>query len=205
MSNMSFDLTIEPSTFDLWHVILASTAVFFVLLFLIVLIWGFSNQRTKVPAESEVKIVEKIVEIEKIVQSPAPEPIILREMTTDAAIQILAILQKEARFIDFIQEDMTAYSDAEIGGAARMVQQGCKKAIDEHFNLVQVASQSEGETVTLEKGYDSGLYRVIGHVTGEPPFKGVLVHKGWRVNSVSLPKLTESHDAMVIACAEVEL
>lgn len=217
MNTYTIDLALRPNTFDLWHVCLAGTVVVLALLLIVVLIsvlLGMRRCKRNVPAtpaaqvpvsEPEVKVVEKIVEVEKIVQAPAPEPVILTEATPDAALQLLSLLQKEARFIDFIKEDVSAYTDADIGAAARVVHQGCNKAINEHFTLAPVSQDQEGSRVTLNKGFDAASYRLTGNIVGEAPFSGTLVHKGWQVTDLRLPKLTEGHNAKIIAAAEVEL
>jgi hypothetical protein len=155
--------------------------------------------------EPIVKVVEKIVEVEKLVPAPAPEPVILKEATPDAALQLLGLLQSQARFIDFIKEDLAGFSDADIGVAARVVHEGCNKAINEHFTLAPVRTEQEGGKISLPKGFDAASVRLTGNIVGEPPFTGTLVHKGWQVTGIRLPKLTQSHNASIIAPAEVEL
>jgi hypothetical protein len=157
------------------------------------------------PTEPVVKIVEKIVEVEKLVQAPAPEPVVLKEATPDAALQLLGLLQKEARFIDFIKEDIAAFSDADIGVAARVVHEGCNKAINEHFTLATVRSEQEGSKISLPEGFDAATVRLTGNIVGTAPFTGTLVHKGWQVTGIRLPKLTSGHNAAIVAPAEVEL
>lgn len=216
----AIDLTLRPTTFDLWHVCLAGTVLGLSLILIFVLLSmliGMSRCRKKhadtakvvptvAPApESAVKIVEKIVEVEKIVPGPAPEPVILKESTPDAALQLLGLLQQQARFIDFIKEDLSGFSDADIGVAARVVHEGCNKVINEHFTLATVRSEQEGGKVTLPKGFDAASVRLTGKVTGEAPFTGTLVHKGWQVTQIRLPKLTQGYNAAIIAPAEVEL
>lgn len=129
----------------------------------------------------------------------------LEEAKPDAALQLLGLLQRDGRFIDFLQEDVTAYADADIGAAARVVHEGCRKTLREHFTLEPVTMEAEGGFVTLEKGYDAAAVRVIGKVVGEPPFTGTLTHRGWRVTEVRLPKVAVGHDARILASAEVEL
>jgi hypothetical protein len=114
-------------------------------------------------------------------------------------------LQKEARFIDFIKEDISAYADAEIGVAARVVHEGCNKAINEHFTLSPVRTELEGNKITLTQGFDAAAVRLTGNIVGTAPFTGTLIHKGWQVNAIRLPKLTQGHNASIIAPAEVEL
>ncbi|MGJ0489524.1 DUF2760 domain-containing protein [Methylobacter sp.] len=217
-TNYAIDLTLVPTTFDLWHVYLAGAVVLLSLILIILLlamVISLARGRKKAVApviapaapapEPEVKVVEKIVEVEKIVHAPAPEPVILKEATPDAALQLLGLLQKEARFIDFIKEDISAYGDADIGIAARVVHEGCNKAINEHFSLAPVRGEQEGTKVVLPQGFDAASVRLTGNIVGSAPFNGTLVHKGWKVTDIRLPKLTQGHNAHIVAPAEVEL
>lgn len=135
----------------------------------------------------------------------APAPVVLREATPDAALQLLTLFQREARLIDFTQENLAAYSDADIGAAARVVHEGCNKVLREHFSIEPVRSESEGSRIVLEAGFDAATVRLTGNVVGSAPFRGALSHRGWRATSVRLPKLAEAHDASILAPAEVEL
>ncbi len=137
--------------------------------------------------------------------APAPAAPALKESPPDAALQLLALLQRDARLIDFAQEDLGGYSDAQIGAAARVVHDGCAKVLREHFRIVAVRDEAEGSPVTLAAGFDAQAVRLTGQVVGQPPFRGRLGHRGWRAAEVRLPRLAEGHDASVIAPAEVEL
>lgn len=142
------------------------------------------------------------------VAAPTPAPVApapLKEATPDAALQLLALLQRDARLIDFVQEDLTGYSDAEIGGPARLVHEGCAKVLRAHFTLAPVRPEAEGSRITLNQGFDARAIRLTGNVVGQAPFQGALSHRGWRATEVKLPKLAEGHDAAVLAQAEVEL
>lgn len=211
MNAYAIDLTLKPTTFDLWHVCLAGTVALLSLILIVLLlsmVIGRMRCKKKSAAQSAepaVKIVEKIVEVEKLVQVPAPEPVVLKEATPDAALQLLGLLQKEARFIDFIKEDLASFSDADIGIAARVVHEGCNKAINEHFTLAAVRNEQEGSKITLPEGFDAAEVRLTGNIVGTPPFTGTLVHKGWQVTGIRLPKLTSGHNAAIVAAAEVEL
>jgi len=213
MEHYTIDLSLQPTTFDLWHICLAGTVVLLALMLIVLLlsmVIALSRRKAETiqqPLEPIVKIVEveKIIEVEKLVQAPKPEPVVLKEATPDAALQLLGLLQKEARFIDFIEEDIAAYSDADIGVAARVVHEGCRKAINEHFTLAPVRSEAEGNKITLQQGFDAATVRLTGNIVGTAPFTGTLIHKGWQVTNVRLPKLTQGHNAAIIAAAEVEL
>ncbi|NML97192.1 DUF2760 domain-containing protein [Paraburkholderia sp. RP-4-7] len=138
--------------------------------------------------------------------APAPQPApTLKEATPDAALQLLGLLQRDARFIDFVEEDIKGYSDADIGAAARLVHDGCRATLREHFTIRPVRDEAEGSRVTLAEGFDATSIRLTGNVVGKAPFNGSISHRGWRVDEVRLPKLTGSHNAKVIAPAEVEL
>jgi hypothetical protein len=127
------------------------------------------------------------------------------EVDTTSALQLLAILQREGRFIDFVQEDMVGFGDAEIGAAARVVQEGCKRGLAAYVDVASVRTESEGAQVLLESGYDAQATRVTGNVSGQPPYRGVLAHHGWRVTRIVLPVLSASHDSRIVAPAEVEV
>jgi hypothetical protein len=155
--------------------------------------------------EGKPALPPSVEEKPKAAKKEPKKEVVLREAGPEAALQLLALLQREGRFVDFVQEDMSTFSDAEIGGAARVVHDGCKKALAEHLPVEPVRSEPEGASVTLEKGFDASKVRLTGNVTGEPPYRGTLAHRGWRVTSVTLPKMSEGHDAKIVAPAEVEL
>ena len=137
--------------------------------------------------------------------APAPAAAPLRETLPESALQLLALLQQEGRFIDFLQEDVNSYSDAEIGGAARVVHDGCHKVVQDYLRIEPVRSEAEGARLTLAAGFDAAAVRLTGNVVGQAPFTGTLMHRGWRVAEITLPKLAEGHDARVLAPAEVAL
>ena len=139
-----------------------------------------------------------------LVVAEPPKPL-LKETLPDSALQLLALLQREGRFVDFLEENVTAYSDAEIGGAARVVHEGCRKVIRDYLQIEPVRAEAEGARLTLAAGFDAATVRLTGNVVGQPPFTGALMHRGWRVTEIKLPKLAEGHDVRVLAPAEVEL
>jgi hypothetical protein len=137
---------------------------------------------------------------------PLPQPAAkLHEAPPDSALVLLGLLQKEGRFVDFLQEQITGYSDNEIGAAARVVHEGCQRVLKDYLSITPVRTEAEGSRVTLERGFDAAAVRPIGNVVGEPPFTGSLVHRGWRADAVRLPKVTSSRDVSILAPAEVEL
>jgi hypothetical protein len=142
---------------------------------------------------------------EKLSAPQAPSRPLFQEVQPDAALQLLGLLQQEGRFIDFLEEDVAGFSDNEIGAAARVVHQGCRKAVRDHFQILPIRTDQEGSRVTLPEGFDASSVRLSGNVVGKPPYTGSLVHRGWRVAEVSLPKVAAGHDVRILASAEVEL
>lgn len=136
---------------------------------------------------------------------PEPTPPVKPEQPPEAAaIQMLAILQRKGRLIDFLQEDIAPFADDQIGAAVRNVHAGCREALAEHVTLEPVLDQPEGSRVTIEPGFDAGEIRLTGNVAGDPPFTGALQHRGWRAVRVELPELMQTQ-RRVVAAAEVEI
>lgn len=139
------------------------------------------------------------------VQLPAPAAVAKPARDLRPALQLLAVLQREGRLVDFIQQDIATYSDADVGAAARVVHDGCRRAIQGVAQLESVRSEAEGQSVTIPGGFDAHALRLTGNVSGEPPFRGQLRHKGWRVTQITLPDVVDESDCTVVAPAEVEL
>ena len=208
---MNFDLTPQlPATFDLTHIMLAGIAV--ILFFAFVL---KPSKRILVDAETDDSTTDDTPSIgvadtedKKIDSTAVPtvkEPSPTKESSPESALQFLGLLQQEARLIDFVQEEIGAYSDEEVGAAARVVHEGSKKAINEYFTLSPIRTEDEESRVTLAEGFNASEVRLTGNVVGAAPFTGTLIHRGWRAEAVNLPKLSAGHDTTILAAAEVEL
>jgi hypothetical protein len=135
----------------------------------------------------------------------APAPLPSRVPDSAPALQLLSLLQREGRLVDFLQQDIADFPDADVGAAARVVHEGCRKALRSHADIEPVRSETEGGRVKLEAGFDADAVKLVGDVKGEPPYAGVLRHRGWRAKKLELPVLLGGHDAWILAPAEVEL
>jgi hypothetical protein len=122
-----------------------------------------------------------------------------------SGLAVLSMLQREGRLIDFLKEDMAAFSDAEIGAAARVVHAGCRKVFSQYFTIEPALPEAEGAAIQVPAGFDAQRIRLTGHVAGQPPFRGTLKHHGWVATAVRLPAVSETLDPRVLAAAEVEL
>jgi hypothetical protein len=139
---------------------------------------------------------------------PVPMPVPAAGKQAEAEIVgFLATLQERGRLVDFLMEDITSYDDAQVGAAARVVHEGCKAALREHFEIRSVREESEGSSVTVPIGYAADEYRLIGNLRGAGPFSGTLVHRGWKTEWVKLPRIVRVNADRLptIAPAEVEL
>ena len=123
----------------------------------------------------------------------------------DPAVALLALLQREGRLVDFLREDIAAYPDAQVGAAVRAIHTSCRKVLDEHLALEPVRSEDEGARVLVERDFDASAIRLTGNVSGKPPFRGILRHRGWRTRRVELPADPLGQDPSIVAPAEVEI
>jgi hypothetical protein len=136
--------------------------------------------------------------------APAPVPAPARAATT-SALQLLSLLQREGRFVDFVQQDIASFPDADVGAAARVVHDGCRKALRAHATIDPVRAEEEGSRVTLAAGFVADEIKLTGSVAGGPPYTGVLRHRGWRATRFDLPEVVGGYDARILAAAEVEV
>lgn len=142
--------------------------------------------------------LEKPVEVAKPAEPPAHQ-------VHASGLMVLSMLQREGRFIDFLQEEVAGFSDAEVGAVARVVHEGCRKVLRQYVSLESVMKDGEGARVNVPTGFDANRIRLTGNIAGNPPFSGTLKHQGWAVTEVKLPKPAEGLDARVLQAAEVEL
>ncbi len=141
---------------------------------------------------------------------PEPKPedkpkVSTAQLHRDGALALLALLQREGRFVDFVRDSVDGASDADIGAAAREVHRGCRKVVDQSLKFEPVMPGEQDATVSVPKGFDPAEVRLIGEAKGEPPYKGTLRHHGWRVVDAKLPALADGVDRSVVAPAEVEV
>ena len=122
---------------------------------------------------------------------------------SDRAVQILALLQRDGRLIDFLMEDLSTYVDAQIGKAVRDVHSACRESLGRYMTLAPVMDEEEGHQTTIASGSDAARIKVVGNV-GAPPVRGVLRHRGWEAIRVDLPPLPAA-GRTIVAPAEIEV
>ena len=176
----------QPQDMLIWICVGAGLLIFLILL---LVVYGLGKAPSGKAAKKKAK------------SAPGPAEVQFDEK----AVQVLSLLQKKGRLIDFLQEDITGYEDSQIGAAVRNIHKGCKEAVEEYITIEPIMKEAEGGDITVEEGFDPSVIRLTGNVVGEPPFKGVLRHSGWRVSSSGLPPLPDNQDLSVIEPAEVEM
>ncbi len=138
------------------------------------------------------------VEVKPTTPPPPPKP-------SGTPLRMLALLQAEARLVDFLLEDVQAYSDDQIGQAVREVHKKAQAALKQHAVIEPVLGGKEDDPVTVPKGFDPSAIRVIGNVTGEPPFNGQIQHPGWKVKELKLAPPPLGADEFILQPAEVQI
>ena len=123
---------------------------------------------------------------------------------SDGALQILGILQRDSRIIDFLMEDISSYDDEQIGAAVRSMQSSAKDALVRYVTLAPVIDGVEG-TFAKPPSNDPAVVKYLGNVPAAGATGGTLRHRGWRAISVSLPPINPKQDTAVIAPAEIEV
>lgn len=136
---------------------------------------------------------------------PVQKEPLKKNASTQSHLQLLALLQQSGRFIDFLQEDISQFNDAQVGAVVRSIHAGCQKTIEEQVTVRPVMDQAEGSKITVPAGYDAAEIKIVGKVMGQPPFHGVIVHRGWRAHKKALQIKVGEYNQEVIAPAEIEV
>jgi hypothetical protein len=136
------------------------------------------------------------------VAKPAAPP---QAKPSDGALQILGILQRDSRLIDFLMEDISGYADDQVGAAVRNLHDQCRESLGRYLRLTPVIDGVEGTFTKLDTN-DPAVVKLLGNVpaNGKAP-GGLLRHKGWRAEKVDLPVIASGQNAAIIAPAEIEV
>ncbi len=158
---------------------------------------------------SLAKLVKKLPPAPKAEEKPKKSPEIdqkEKERNDQRMfLHLISVLQREGRLLDFFSENLEEYEDADIGAAVRDIHEKSKKAMDKYLTLDAVVETQEDEFMTVAPGFDPNAVKLTGNVVGEPPFKGIVRHRGWKVKKLEMPVLSGTKDTKIIAPAEVEI
>ena len=194
-------LLLVPATRDYLVPIAAAACVLALLILVLSLVGG--TKSAAAPESAPVEAAAPSPPPSAVVQPPAPA---IGQGEAEV-VAFFALLQEKGRLVDFLMEDLTLYDDAQVGAAARVVHQGCRQVLQESFTITPISGAEEGSQVTVPAGYAADEYRIVGKLSGVPPFTGKLIHKGWKTESIKLPRLVNAGRERLpaIAPAEVEV
>jgi hypothetical protein len=152
---------------------------------------------------SDLGLTQRAAAPAKPAAAPAPPPAPVVK-TADGALQLLGILQRDSRLVDFLMEDITGYEDDQVGAAVRELHDQCRDAVQRYVTLQPVIDGVEG-TFAKAPSADPNVVKFVGNVPAKPPSGGILRHKGWRAAKVDLPAPAGKQDVSVLAPAEIEI
>ncbi|MFO0875937.1 MAG: DUF2760 domain-containing protein [Gemmataceae bacterium] len=193
-----------------WYLVVLITLAAVAALKLLVLfvLGGFSFARFGPALSVYFKVLGSDAALKKatplLAPPPPPEPEKPKKLSGEP-IRLLVLLQREGRLLDFLLEDISPATDEQIGAGVREIHKKSQAVLREHLTLEPILPGQEEASVEVPAGFDPAAIRLTGNVTGQPPFRGVLKHHGWRVKAYRLPAPTGGVDELVVAPAEVEL
>jgi hypothetical protein len=189
-----------------WYYVAAATVAGVVVVkFLVLLAMGGSMARVWLAVRAYWRTVADPAFADKVQNLLTPPPPPPPPKRSGEALRLLALLQRKGRLLDFLLEDIQGATNEQLGAGVRELHRESQAVLKEHLTLEPVLPQSEGDTVEAPPGFDPSAIRLTGNVTGQPPFRGVLKHHGWRVKDFTLAAPPEGQDEFVVAPAEVEL
>ncbi|MDY0132754.1 MAG: DUF2760 domain-containing protein [Desulforegulaceae bacterium] len=148
-----------------------------------------------------ISLIPSQTEISTPKQSSKIDP----ELEKRKFLHILSVLQEEGRFLDFLNENLSDYNDDDIGAAVRSIHKGCKDALSKYLELKPLLDNEESSEIEIEESFNPDKIRLTGNVVGNPPFKGIVRHRGWKVENINLPDLKKIEDASFLVPAEIEI
>ncbi len=191
-----------------YQIVLLTVAAVLIIELLIVLVMGKGSlSHLGLACQAFARVLGDAALAERIrpLLEPPAEEVKKPARLSPEPLRLLALLQREGRLLDFLLEDIQGAADEQVGAGVRELHRKAQAVLKEHLVLEPVLAKAEGETVEVPQSFDPSAIRLIGNVTGQPPFRGVLQHHGWRVKNYTLPVPPEGQDQFVLAPAEVEL
>lgn len=124
------------------------------------------------------------------------------------ALELLVSLQREARFVDFIKENIENCDDATLAAAARMIHDRCAGVLERCFAIRTLTESVEGQVVSLTLDESKNSFRI--KLTRKPnetknSISGKIIHSGWKVTKCAIPQWSGAQeDSCVISPIELD-
>jgi hypothetical protein len=193
---------------ETYQIVLLTLAAVLVVEFLVVLVLGGGSLARLGLAVQAFRAVlgdaSLATKVQTLLHPPPPEPAKPKRLSGEP-IRLLVLLQRESRLFDLFMEDMGQYGDEQILAAVKEIQPKAKRVLEHRLVLEPILSQGDGESAEVPAGFDPSVISVTGNVQGNPPFRGIVRHRGWRVKSYDIPPPPAGQDDLVIEPAEVEV
>ena len=191
-----------------WVIVVITVVVVIVARFVAALLLaGGDFQRVKLAESAFWRTVSNrdiAAKIRPLIQPAPPKPVEPPKPSAEP-LRLLAVLQRDSRFLDFFMDDINAAGDEQILAFVKKMHPECQTSLSDHLALEPVLNRTEGETVEVPAGFDPSAIRLLGNVAGQPPFRGTLEHRGWRVKEIKLAPPPAGQDEFVVQPAEVFL
>ena len=156
-------------------------------------------ERASYRVAADRRVAERV---RQVLEPPPPPP---PPKPSGEPLRLLTVLQRDSRFLDFFMDDINAASDEQVLAFVKKMHPECQASLKDHLELAPVMADIEGNSVEVPAGFDPSAIRLLGNVTGEPPFRGTLEHRGWCVKAIKLAPPPVGQDEFVVQPAEVYL
>lgn len=136
-------------------------------------------------------------------------PIATKDEDDTSIVTFISMLQEKGRILDFAMDDIEKYSDEEVGRVARVVHQGIRDVFVSTTGVRPLHKGLEGEVIKINENDDFSMYKMLGTGTGNPPFSGTVVHRGWIAEKLVIPKSSlkssTNSASKIIQAVEIEV
>ena len=169
---------------------------------------GSEREDLAEPEQAQEKVAEKVVEESKLidaVQSKEKDEISKKDEKNIDGVFLLSLFQKQGRLVDFLQQDIASFSNAEVGEAARVVHDGCARILGDYFTMEAIRTEEEGALVSVDADYNLSEITLTGNLRGSAPYRGELLHHGWKISDQHPPEQLDPKARFIVQPAEIEV
>ena len=160
------------------------------------------------PEQAQEKIKEEVVEESKPIdalQFKEKNEISKKDEKNIDGVFLLSLFQKQGRLVDFLQQDIASFSNAEVGEAARVVHDGCARILGDYFKMEAIRTEEEGALVSVDADYNLSEITLTGNLRGSAPYRGELLHHGWKISDQHPPEQLDPKARFIVQPAEIEV
>ena len=160
------------------------------------------------PEQAQEEIEEEVVEESKPMDAlkyKVKDEISKKDEKNIDGVFLLSLFQKQGRLVDFLQQDIASFSNAEVGEAARVVHDGCARILGDYFTMEAIRTEEEGALVSVDADYNLSEITLTGNLRGSAPYRGELLHHGWKISDQHPPEQLDPKARFIVQPAEIEV